>query len=264
MATQPIEVTRDGAVATITLCRPEVLNATNAEMADELSRAVRECSGDPGVRVMVLTGAGKGFCAGGDMKAAWEAVTTGQDPRPFFAAVTASLHRAVLDLRRAPQPVIAAINGAAGGIGISLAAACDLRVAAATAKFKTAYTTVGLVPDGGWTATVARLIGLARATELLILDPVIDAERALALGLVHEVVPAEELMARVGELAGRLARSAAGAVAAAKALLNASLLADLEAQLERERAAIVERCATAEFRERLGAFVAAQARPGRS
>lgn len=263
MDATPVVVTRDGPVATITLSRPEVLNATNAEMADALSDAVRGCGADAGVRVMVLTGAGKGFCAGGDMKAAWEAVSSGQDPRPFFGAVTASLHRAVLDLRRAPQPVIAAINGAAGGIGISLAAACDLRIASASAKFKTAYTTVGLVPDGGWTATVGRLLGLARATELLLLDPVVDAERALTLGLVHEVVPAEALPARVGELAARLAHGAAEAVAAAKGLLNEALLADLEVQLDRERAAIVARCASAEFRERLGAFVAAQARPGR-
>ena len=261
MSESPVIVTQDGLVATITLNRPEVFNATNAELAAALADAVRDCSGDAGVRAIVVTGAGRGFCAGGDMKAAWQAVSSGRDPRPFFAAVTGNLHRAVLGLVRAPQPVIAAINGAAGGIGISLAAACDLRLAAASAKLKTAYTTIGLVPDGGWTATVARLVGRARAAELLLVDPIVDAQRALALGLVNEVLPDADLAPRAAELAARLASGAAGAVAKAKALLAASLLADLETVLERERAAIVEQCVTDEFRERLAAFIAAQAKP---
>jgi len=256
----PIVVTRAETVATITLNRPEVLNATDAELAVALAAAVTEVAADDTARVIVLTGAGRGFCAGGDMKAAWEAVSSGLDPRPFFAEVTANLHSAVLGLTRARQPVIAAINGAVGGIGMSLVAACDLRLAAANAKFKTAYTTVGLVPDGGWTATVAHLIGRARAAELLLLDPLIDAERALALGLVHEVLPGGVLAARAAELAARLAGGAGAAMARTKALLNESLLPDLEAVLERERAAIVEQCATPEFRARLAAFITAQIR----
>jgi 2-(1,2-epoxy-1,2-dihydrophenyl)acetyl-CoA isomerase len=214
---------------------------------------------DPEVRVIVLTGAGKGFCAGGDMKAAWEAVSSGRDPRPFFAEVTGNLHAAVLALTRAPQPAIAAINGAVGGIGLSLVAACDLRLAAATVRFKTAYMSVGLVPDGGWTLTVAHLLGRDRAAELLLLDPVVDAERALALGLVHEVLPPAALPARAAELAARLAGGAGAAMARTKSLLNESLLPDLEQVLARERDAIVDQCATAEFRARLAAFIAAQA-----
>ena len=259
MGGESVLVTRDNAVATITLNRPEVYNATNAELAAALAAAVQRCTTDAEVRVIVLTGAGKGFCAGGDMKAAWEAVSSGRDPRPFFAEVTGNLHAAVLGLTRAPQPVIAAINGAVGGIGLSLVAACDLRLAVASARFKTAYATIGLVPDGGWTLTVAHLLGRARAAELLLLDPVVDAERALALGLVHEVLPPAALHARAAELAARLAGGAGAAIARTKALLNASLLPDLETVLERERAAIVERCASEEFRTRLAAFIAAQA-----
>jgi 2-(1,2-epoxy-1,2-dihydrophenyl)acetyl-CoA isomerase len=262
MSGETVVATRDGAVATITLNRPDVLNATDGELAVSLAAAVRETADDAAVRVVVLTGAGKGFCAGGDMKAAWEVVASGGDPRRFFGEVTAHLHEAVLGIRRAGQPFIAAINGAIGGIGLSLAAACDLRIIAASAKLKVAYPTVGLVPDGGWTATVASLVGLGRASELLLLDPLFDAERALAIGLVHEVVPDAELPARVSEVAARLAGGAGDAIAAAKALLNASLLPDLEAQLERERQGIIERCASDEFRERLGAFLAAQARRG--
>jgi len=260
MTGEPVLVTRDDAVATITLNRPEVYNATDGALAAALAAAVRECAADPTVRVIVLTGAGKGFCAGGDMKAVWGAVGSGIDPRPFFSEVTGNLHAAVLGLTRAPQPVVAAINGAVGGIGLSLLAACDLRLASASAKFKTAYATVGLVPDGGWTLTVAHLLGRARAAELLLLDPVVDAERALALGLVHEVLPPGALHARAAELAGRLAAGAGAAMARTKALLNASLLPDLEAVLERERAAIVEQCVSEEFRLRLAAFIAAQAR----
>ena len=259
MSANPVVVTRDGSVATITLNRPEAYNATNADLAVALAAAVQRCTADPAVRVIIFTGAGKGFCAGGDMKAAWAAVSSGRDPRPFFGEVTANLHTAVLGLTRAPQPVIAAINGAVGGIGLSLVAACDLRLAAATAKFKTAYTTVGLVPDGGWTLTVAHLLGRARAAELLLLDPLIDAERALSLGLVHEVLPPAALHARAAELAGRLAGGAGAAMARTKALLNEALLPDLEKVLERERDAIVAQCATEEFRARLAAFIAAQA-----
>ena len=259
MSAEPVLLAREGGVATITLNRPEVLNATDRGLAAALAAAVAECAGDAAVRAIVLTGAGRGFCAGGDMKSVWEAVGSGSDPRPFFAEVTGLLHQAVLALARAPQPVVAAVNGAVGGIGLSLIAACDLRVAAANAKLKAAYTTIGLVPDGGWTATVARLLGRARAAEMLLLDPVVDAERALALGRVHEGVPPPELLPRAAALAARLAAGAGGALARAKALLNAALLPDLEAALERERAAIVEQCATAEFRERLAAFVAAQA-----
>lgn len=259
MSGETVLVAREQAVATITLNRPEVYNATNGEMAAALAAAVGACAADAEVRVIVLTGAGKGFCAGGDMKAAWEAVSSGRDPRPFFAEVTGNLHAAVLALTRAPQPAIAAINGAVGGIGLSLVAACDLRLAAASARFKTAYTSVGLVPDGGWTITVAHLLGRARAAELLLLDPVVDAERALALGLVHEVLPPAALHARAAELAARLAGGAGAAMARTKALLNESLLPDLEEVLERERDAIVDQCASEEFRARLGAFIAAQA-----
>ena len=250
-----VVVSREGAVSTLALNRPAVLNSVNAELAAELLVAVREAASDETVRCVVLTGSGKGFCAGGDMRTAAELVTSGADPRPFFGAITGDLHETVLALRHAPKPVVAAINGAVGGIGLSLAAACDFRLMAAGAKVKVAYTTVGLVPDGGWTATVARLLGLGEATRLLLLDPVLDAGRALELGLVHEVVPDEMLPTRAAEFAAQLASGPTLAFAHTKELLNASLLGDLEAVLKRERDAILERCGSAEFRERLAAFL---------
>jgi len=260
MSEAPVLTQRDGAVETVVLNRPEVLNATDAALAAALLAAVREAAADEGVRCLVLTGAGKGFCAGGDMRTAAQLVGSGADPRPFFGAITRDLHATVMALRRAAKPTLAAINGAAGGIGVSLAAACDLRVMAAGAKLKVAYTTVGLVPDGGWTATVTRLLGLGQATRLLFLDPVLDAQQARDLGLVHEVVPDERWADDVAALATRLAAGPTEAFAHTKELLNAALLDDLEAVLERERQAILERCVSAEFRERLAAFLAGQRR----
>jgi 2-(1,2-epoxy-1,2-dihydrophenyl)acetyl-CoA isomerase len=158
-------------------------------------------------------------------------------------------------MRLMEKPIIAAINGAAGGAGVSLAAACDLRLAAEGAKFKQAYTSIGLVPDGGWTAIVPQIIGPARAAELLLLDPVLDARQAAALGLVHEVVPDGSLAGRAREVATRLAQGPTTAFGGAKALVNASLFPLLEVQLERERQRIIAQGGTQDFLEGLAAFV---------
>lgn len=242
-------------VATITLNRPEVFNAFNLPVAEDLARAVQVCADDAGVRAVILTGSGRGFCAGGDMKAAWEHIQFGGHPGHFFRDLTVPFHRVITDMRLMPKPIIAAINGAAGGAGLSLAAACDLRLAAESAKFKQAYTAIGLVPDGGWTALVPQLIGVAKAMELLLLDPVLNAHQALAAGLVHEVVPDGALPGRARELAGRLADGPVTAFGTAKALVNASVLPLLEVQLERERQAIMAQGATGDFLEGLRAFV---------
>ena len=242
-------------VATVTLNRPEVLNALDAAMARQLVQALEACAMDEAVRAVVLTGAGRGFCAGGDMKAAWEHIRGGGDPRLFFAELTVLLHRAIVDLRRMEKPVIAAINGAVGGAGMSLAGACDLRLAAQGAKFRQAYTSIGLVPDGGWTLIVAQILGHARASELVLLDPVFDAGQAHEWGLVHEVVPLEALAGRARELALQLAAGPASAYGGAKALLNAALLPALEGQLEKERQRIIRQASTREFLERLASFV---------
>jgi 2-(1,2-epoxy-1,2-dihydrophenyl)acetyl-CoA isomerase len=152
------------------------------------------------------------------------------------------------------KPVIASVNGAAGGAGMSLAAACDIRIAAESARFKQAYTSIGLVPDGGWTVFVPQIIGTAKAMELLLLDPMIDAKEALSLGLVHEVVPNGKLHERVKEIATRLAQGPATALGGAKALLNAAQFPTLETQLERERQRLIAQGGTRDFLERLSAF----------
>lgn len=241
--------------AWITLHRPDVLNALDLPTAERLVQVLQVCAEDEAIRAVVLTGAGRGFCAGGDMKAAWEHIQAGRNPRHYFRDLTLPLHRAITDMRKMEKPIIAAINGAAGGAGISLAAACDLRLAAESARFKQAYTAIGLVPDGGWTALVPSLIGVGKAFELLFLDPVLEARQALELGLVHEVVADGLLLERAKELAARLAAGPTKAFGAAKALVNAARLASLETQLELERQRIVAQGGSAEFLAGLAAFV---------
>ena len=244
---------REG-VATVTLNRPEVLNALDLPAGEALVRAIESCRDDDAVRAVIVTGAGRGFCAGGDVKAMWEGIRAGKNPEHFFRDLTVPLHRIILDLRSMEKPVVAAINGATGGAGLSLAAACDLRLAAEGATFKQAYTSIGLTPDGGWTALIPHLVGPAKAMELLLLDPVLDARQALALGLIHEVVPGSGVVDRAGAVAAQLAQGPTTAFGGAKALVNAALFPDLEVQLEKERQRIIFQGATADFREGVAAF----------
>lgn len=248
-----VRVDRNGAVATLTLNRPESYNALDLGIGDELAEAVASVGRDPSVRAVILTGAGKAFCSGGDLRffQNWQGSKS-----EVFGVLTQRLHRIILDIRQMPKPVIAAVNGVAGGAGFSLAMACDLRLAVDTARFKQAYTSAGLVPDGGWTLTVARRIGLGKASELLFLDPVLEAQQALALGLVNRVVAAAELARAASEMAAQLAAGPTLSFARAKALLNRSLLAGLEEQLEQERQGIMESGATEDFQEGLEAFFA--------
>lgn len=243
------------AVATITLNRPEVLNALNLPMTEELVRAIQMCKDDDNVRALIITGSGRGFCAGGDMKAAWEHIQAGKDPRHFFRDLTVPLHRAIADIRLIEKPVVAAINGSVGGAGMSLAAACDLRLAVESAKFRQAYTSMGLVPDGGWTVIVPQIIGATKAMELLLVDPVLDAKQALALRFVHEVVPDDKLQERTQQLTTQLAQGPTTAFGGAKTLVNAALFPMLETQLERERQRLIAQGGTKDFMERISAFL---------
>jgi 2-(1,2-epoxy-1,2-dihydrophenyl)acetyl-CoA isomerase len=255
MTGQVVRLNVSDAVATVTLNRPEVLNALSFPMTEALAKAIQVCKDDDNIRAVIIIGAGRGFCAGGDMKAVWEHIQAGGDPRHFFRDLTVPLHRAVTDIRLMEKPVVAAINGPLGGAGMSLAAACDLRLAAESAKFKQAYTSIGLVPDGGWTIIVPQIIGAAKAMELLLLDPILDANQALAVGLVHEVVPDDRLQERAQELSRQLARGSRSAFGGAKALVNAALFPILETQLERERQRLMTQGGTKDFSERLSSFL---------
>ena len=255
MTDQTVLLSTIDGVATIILNRPDVLNALNLSASEALAKAIQSCKEDNSVRAVLLTGAGRGFCAGGDMKAAWEHHQAGGDVRHFFCDLTVPLHRAVTDIRLMEKPVIAAINGAAGGGGMSLAMACDFRLAAENARLKQAYTSIGLVPDLGWTAIVPQIIGGARTMELLLTDPVLDAKQALALGLVHEIVPDDRLLERARAVSTQLAHGPTTAFGGAKALVNATLFPMLETQLERERQRLVTQAGTEDFLEGLSAFM---------
>ena len=242
-------------VATVTLNRPEVLNALDLPAGEALARAIRSCRDDDGIRAVVVTGAGRGFCSGGDVKAMWERIRAGRDPRDFFRELTVPLHQIILDMRSMEKPIVAAINGASGGAGVSLAVACDLRLADEHATFKQAYTSLGLVPDGGWTAMVPQIIGPTKAMELLLLDPVLDAPQALALGLIHEIVPARGVLERANAVATQLAKGPRTAFGGAKTLVNAAVFPQLEVQLERERQRIIVQGGSPDFREGIAAFM---------
>lgn len=246
-------------VAAIRLNRPETFNALDFILGEELIEALESCFDDEEIKAVIITGEGRAFCSGGDLK--FFKGYLGTDPAEPFRQLTKLLNRIIMDIRLLSKPIIAAINGSVGGAGMSIAAACDLRIAASSARFRQAYTGVGLVPDGGWTLTVPLLIGFAKATELVLLDPVLDARQALELGLVHQVVEDAELRGVSMEIASRLARGPTKSFAIAKELFNNALLGLLERQLELERAGIVKAAKTADYQEGIKAFFEKR-RPG--
>lgn len=240
-----------GGVAQITLNRPEVFNAFNSVMGEELAVAIKQCF-DSAMRVVVITGASKAFCSGGDLKE-MQAVSPEHLP-DFLRNLTKLLHRLITDIRLLPKPVIAAVNGPLAGAGFSLVLACDLRFAVAHAKFKQSYTSVGLCPDGGFTAFLPAMVGLAKASELLFLDPVIDAAQAKEFGIVHDVFGEEEFVVRVLNIAVKLASGPTLSFAMAKALLNSALLFHLERQLELEQQGMIAVSGTRDALEGIAAF----------
>ena len=240
-----------GGAAKITLNRPEVFNALNSAMVEELATAIKQCV-DPTIRVVVITGAGKAFCSGGDLK---EMHAVGSERLPdFLRDMIKPFHRLITDIRMLPKPVIAAVNGQLAGVGFSMALACDLRFAVEQVKFKQSYTSVGLSPDGGFTAFLPAIVGLAKTSELLFLDPIIDAAQAKEFGIVHDVFGEEEFADRVSEIAAKLASGPTLSFARAKSLLNSALLSHLERQLELERQGMIAAGRTGDALEGITAF----------
>jgi 2-(1,2-epoxy-1,2-dihydrophenyl)acetyl-CoA isomerase len=243
-------------VARITLQRPESFNAYDFALAEALQEAMDACGRDAGIRAVIFTGSGTAFCSGGDIRAMDEFVKRGEvPPSVFFQRLTLHLHPTVVEMRRMPKPILGAINGVAAGAGFSLALACDLRVAADTARFTQAYTRLGVVPDGGSTYLLPRLVGPGRAAELILLNPVLSAQEALQWGLVNRVVPEKELEGACLEMARGLARGPTQAFARAKALLDSAWDLPLEAQLEEERRGMMASSLTEDFREGMAAFL---------
>jgi 2-(1,2-epoxy-1,2-dihydrophenyl)acetyl-CoA isomerase len=250
-------VEKEGGIAAVTLNRPKALNALNQEVADALVAVLADLERDSDVRVVVVRGAGGTFMAGGDVKRFHEVASQG-DPeklRDLFNALISAVHRAILIMNRMPQPIIASVEGAVAGFGLSLAMAADLVVAAEGTRFTLAYSRIGTSPDGGSTYTLPRLVGSKKATEIALLSGVFDAAEAERLGLLNRVVPADSLEAETRKLAQRLARGPAYAHARTKALLRGSLATNLETQLQREQESFIDCCTTADFAEGVAAFV---------
>jgi 2-(1,2-epoxy-1,2-dihydrophenyl)acetyl-CoA isomerase len=251
--TSLVRARTDRGVATLTLDRPERLNAFSLELAQTLRERLAEAAADPAVRVVVLAGQGRLFSAGGDVKQMRDDVDRG-DPSAYFRDPLTAFGAAVCEIRALPKPVVAAVHGAVAGFAWNLVLACDLVVAAAGTRFAQAFIRLGLSPDGGGTWFLPRLVGYHRACELALLPGEIDAERAHALGLVNRVVAADRLEAEVAALAAELAAGPAPALARAKALLGRGLAAELAAHVEAERRAQVANAASPDFAEGLRAF----------
>jgi 2-(1,2-epoxy-1,2-dihydrophenyl)acetyl-CoA isomerase len=224
---QTLTLTRKNGIATIMLNRPEVLNALNAKLSAELGMAIDEAGTDAAIRVLIITGAGRGFCAGGDMKDL--PVSTGN--MVASTEVLESWHKILLSIRRLEKPVIAAINGAAVGGGLDLALMCDIRIASENARFGEAYVRVGGVPDSGGTYLLPRLIGTARACEMLFTGNTIDAREAERIGLVNKTVPADKLESTTIELAARIAAGPPLSIGLIKRAIYMGTNQDIEAAL---------------------------------
>lgn len=241
-------------VGTITLNRPEVLNAFNDQMFSELQEVLKQVERDAVVRCVVITGAGRAFCAGQDL-ASLRHLYEGDAPPAFGDLLRQRYNPLILKLRTLEKPIIAAVNGVAAGAGCSLALACDLRIASETARFIQAFVRVGLVPDSGGTFFLPRTVGWTKALELAMTGEAVDAQTAKQIGLVSKVVPAEELESAVRELAGRLAKAPTQAIGLMKRAFNRALGCDLEEALEYE--AYMQEIAgrTADHREGVQAFL---------
>ena len=243
-----VETTRDGAVLTITLNRPDVLNAFNAAMHEALGLALSEAA-EPAVRAVVLTGAGRGFCVGQDLTEFREAAGD------IGSRLRTNYHPNVLAIRRLEKPVVAAVNGAAAGAGLSFACACDIRIASDSASFVPAFINIGLVPDSGGTYFVSRLLGQARAFEWMTSGRKLGAAEAHEWGLVSEVVEGERLAGRTAELAAGLAAMPTRGVGMTKRLFDEAAHNTLEQQLELEAELQTAATQTADFREGVAAFL---------
>ncbi len=239
---------REGAVLTITLNRPDVFNAFNAALHAGL-RAALEAAGDPEVRAVVITGAGRGFCAGQDLKEFQELSGSIRD------RLEQTYHPNIRLIRGLEKPVIAAVNGPCAGAGLSLAAACDIRIASDAATFVPGFIGIGLVPDSGGSWFIHRLLGFARAFEWMTSNRKLTAAEAHAWGLVSEVVEAEQLPARAAELAAGYAEQPTRGIGLTKRLFEHAYDASLDEQLELEAELQQAATGTADFAEGVAAFL---------
>jgi 2-(1,2-epoxy-1,2-dihydrophenyl)acetyl-CoA isomerase len=252
---ETLELDIDGDIGVLTLNRPNAFNAMSPQMILEMTVAFAWLADRSGLRGLIVTGAGKAFCAGGDVNTFQQGVQSDEVDLPSEVRRGAeALHQAIVDLRRIPFPVIAAVNGPAAGAGFSLALACDTRIASESAFFACAYGRIGASPDGGMTYFLPRAVGPSRALELLLDDPNMSAQDALGERLVTDVVAADELMDKARKRAEKLAAKAPHYVRMAKKLTGVSIENGLTEHLQLERHGIADSMATEDLRAGVEAF----------
>jgi 2-(1,2-epoxy-1,2-dihydrophenyl)acetyl-CoA isomerase len=254
---ETVTLRRDGAAATIVLDRPQALNAWNRQLGDDLLAALREAAEDDAVRAVRLTGAGRAFSSGADLKdiTAMEEERTPEGHPDVQRLLRERYHPIITLVREMPKPVLAAVNGPAAGIGCSLALAADLVIAAESAYFLLAFVNIGLVPDGGSSLLVPSRVGFARAAEMAMLGERIPAPQALAWGLINRVSPDDAFAADADALLERLAAGPTRAYAGAKRQLNGWIYGRMHEQLELEAAVQQELAGSEDFAEGVAAFV---------
>jgi 2-(1,2-epoxy-1,2-dihydrophenyl)acetyl-CoA isomerase len=256
---ETLDIEVDGDVGTLTLNRPDALNAMSPDLINELTIAAAWLADRAPIRGLIITGAGRAFCSGGDVNWFKRGVSDeGVDLPSEVRRGAEALHNAIVDIRRIPYPVIAAINGPAAGAGMSLALSADFRIASEDAFLAIAYGRIGASPDGGMTYFLPRVVGPAKALELALSDPNLDAQAALDAGLVTEVVPADQLLPRAREKAEKLAAKAPYYVRMAKRLLHESIENSLTDHLQLERHGIADSMGTEDLRRGVTAFFAGE------
>ena len=249
---ETVNLYRRGSGAKVELNRPERMNAWSNQFSLDLLAAIRAVTEDPGFRAVLITGAGRAFSSGADLKEAAE--QAGGGTVDVYSILTERYHPLITGIRQMPKPVVAAVNGPAAGIGVSLALACDLVVAAESAYFSLAFVNIGLVPDGGSSLLVPSRVGFARAAELALLGERLEARKALDWGLINRVWPDQEFGEQTSKLLGRLASGATRSYAGTKRQLNQWLYQHMDAQLEFEAQIQKEMAASGDFAEGLAAF----------
>lgn len=254
MVEAAILIERDKGVARLTLYRPDRLNSFTAAMHEELAAALADVADDPHVRAVLLTGAGRGFCAGQDLgdravAPGGEAVDLGDSVERYYAPL-------IRRLATIPKPVVCAVNGVAAGAGANIALACDIVVAARSAKFIQSFANIGLIPDSGGTWVLPRLIGQARALGLALTGEPIGAEKAAEWGMIWKCVDDELLLEEASALASKFAQGPTRGLAATKRLIRQSSLQTLADELDLERDAMRELGASADYQEGVAAFLA--------
>jgi 2-(1,2-epoxy-1,2-dihydrophenyl)acetyl-CoA isomerase len=253
MSFETIQFEVSNGVATLTLNRPDSLNSFTTQMHAEVREALQRITTDDAIRCMLLTGAGRGFCAGQDLND--RAVTANSGPPDLGESVEKNYNPLIRSLMTMPKPVICAVNGVAAGAGASIALACDIVLAARSASFIQVFSKIGLVPDSGGTWNLPRAVGLPRAKGLALLGDKLSAEKAEAWGMIWQCVDDEELMNEARELAGYLATQPTRGLGRIKQLINASTARTLDEELEQERQAMQELGQSADYAEGVAAFM---------